>query len=325
MLTTAGAQESEDMQSAPFTINRLTESDNGEKIIQSLLASFGIEHIDPERNHILVAKNRQLTKVLGILIAEKSQEKTLKITYIYVKAMWRRLSIGNALIQQLERDCQAKGITAVTATFDHESQAMNALTQSHKGWSDGERLNAYTFTSRTAMEPILQKLETTMDHRIQQTEIIPLCDVNPQDIIRASGMNHVPQWAQLNTTNLSTAIDDLSRVFIHNNQIIGWLITFPLLDETLDYRILWVNDNHRKTGLAIRALTTIIRQAHFQDNLETATQSNDLGNPWPRGFFIMHYQNQAMVNFANKRLTAGANKRSILVYREKKVRQYSRQ
>ena len=51
--------------------------------------------------------------------------------------MWRRLSIGNALIQRLEQDCQAKGITTITATFDHENQIMNALSKSHKGWSDG--------------------------------------------------------------------------------------------------------------------------------------------------------------------------------------------
>ena len=159
-----------------------------------------------------------------------------------------------------------------------------------------------------------------MNHRSQQTEIRALCECNPQDIIHASEMNHVPQWAKLNASNLSTAIDDLSRVFVHNNQIVGWLITFPLLDKTLDYRILWVNDDHRKTGLAIRALTAIIRQAHFQDNVKTATSANDCGKPWPKGFFIMHSQNQAMVNFANKRLVPGTNQQSTLIYREKLIK-----
>ena len=298
-------------------INKLTERDKEDPKIKTLLASFGIDKTEPTKNHTLVARNQQQTKILGILIADRSQKQTLKITYIYVKPMWRRLSIGNALIQRLEQDCQAKGITTITATFDHENQVMNALTKSHKGWSDGERLNAYTFQSRSAMEPILQKLETTMGHRSKQTEIRPLCECNPQDILHASEINDVPQWAQLSATNLSTAIDNLSRVFIHNNQIIGWLITFPLLDETLDYRILWVNKDHRKTGIAIRALTAIIRQAHLQDNIETATPANDLGNPWPKGFFIMHSQNQAMVNFANKRLAQGTSQRSKLIYREK--------
>ena len=239
--------------------------------------------------------------------------------------MWRRLSIGNALIQRLEQECQVRGITTIKATFGRDNEAMNALTQSHKGWSDGERLNAYTFKSRAAMEPILQRLETPMNHRIQQTRIRPLCECNPQDIIHASEMNHVPQWAKLNATSLSIAVGQLSRVFVHNNQIIGWLITFPLLDETLDYRILWVNDDHRKTGLAIRALTAIIRQAHFQDNVETATPANDLGNPWPKSFFIMHSQNQAMINFANKRLAPGTNQRSTLIYREKPIKQIAEQ
>lgn len=308
------------MSSHFYCVNELTEQDNEDATIKTLLASFGVGKTGQTRNYILVAKNQQQTKILGILIAEKSQKQTVKITYIYVKPMWRRLSIGNALIQRLEQDCQAKGMTTITATFDRENQAMNTLTQSHKGWSDGERLNAYTFNSRAAMEPILQRLEATMNHRTQQTEIRALRECNPQDIIHASEMNHVPQWAQLNATNLSMANGDLSRVFLHNNQIIGWLITFPLLDKTLDYRILWVDDDHRKTGLAIRALTTIIRQAHFQDNVETATPANDHGKPWPKGFFIMHSKNQAMINFANKRLVPGTNQRSTLIYREKPIK-----
>ena len=302
-------------------INKLAERDKDDPTIKTLLASFSVGQTEQTRNNILVARNQQQTKVLGVLIAEECQKQTLKITYIYVKPMWRRLSIGNALIQRLEQDCQVKGITTITATFDRENQAMNALSQSHKGWSDGERLNAYTFKSRAAMEPILQRLETPMNHRTQQTEIRALSKCNPQDIIHASELNHVPQWAQLNATNLSMAIGDLSRVIFHNNQIIGWLITFPLLDETLDYRILWLNDDHRKTGIAIRALTAIIRQAHFQDNVKTATPSNDHGNPWPKGFFIMHSQNQAMINFTNKRLAPGTNQRSMLIYREKSIKQ----
>ena len=302
-------------------INKLAEQDNKDPTINSLLTSFGVGQTEQTRNNILVARNQQQTKVLGVLIAEECQKQTVKITYIYVKPMWRRLSIGSALIQRLEKECQAKGITTITATFDRENQAMNALTQSHKGWSNGERLNAYTFQSRAAMEPILQRLETTMNHRSQQTEIRALCECNPQDIIHASEMNHVPQWAQLSATDLSKAIDDLSRVFLRNNQIIGWLITFPLLDETLDYRILWVDDDHRKTGIAIRALTAIIRQAHFQDNVKTATPSKDHGGPWPKGFFIMHSQNQAMINFTDKRLAPGTNQRSMLIYREKLIKQ----
>ena len=302
-------------------INKLAERDKDDPTIKTLLASFSVGQTEQTRDNILVARNQQQTKVLGVLIAEECQKQTLKITYIYVKPMWRRLSIGNALIQRLEQDCQVKGITTITATFDRENQAMNALSQSHNGWSDGERLNAYTFKSRAAMEPILQRLETPMNHRTQQTEIRALSKCNPQAIIHASELNHVPQWAQLNATNLSMAIGDLSRVIFHNNQIIGWLITFPLLDETLDYRILWLKDDHRKTGIAIRALTAIIRQAHFQDNVKTATPSNDHGNPWPKGFFIMHSQNQAMINFTNKRLAPGTNQRSMLIYREKSIKQ----
>ena len=309
------------MPSHLFRIEKLEKIEGEDRTTQAVLARFGIETINKVKDrHILVARNQQKSKCLGLLIAEYSQRTTIKITYIHVKTMWRRLSIGQALLKRLEQDCMAKGIKTITATFDQQNHAMNALTKSQKGWSDGERLSAYTFKSRSAMEPILRKLERTMDDRTKQTEIRALSECNPQDIINASKINHVPQWAQLNTTNLSTAIADLSRVFIQNNQIIGWLITFPLPDETLDYRILWIKEDHRKTGIAIRALTAIIRQAHFQNNVETVTAANNLGNPWPKGFFTMHSKNQVMINFVNKRLAQGTNQRNSLIYRDKLIK-----
>ena len=310
------------MSTPVFSINNLEIIDSEDRTIKTLLARFRIEITNQtQERHILVARNQQQTKVLGILVAEENQKQTLKITYIYVKPIWRRLSIGNALIHQLENDCLSKGITSITATFDHQNHAMNALTTSKKGWSKGEQLNAYTFISQSAMEPVLSKLEQTMQYRNHQTTIKPLSKCNPQDILKASDGNHVPEWAKLKGFNLCDVIEEYSRIFIKGDQIIGWLITFPLLDEILDYRILWVNEDHRKTGIAIRALTAIIRQAHFQDNIETATPANDHGNPWPKGFFIMHSQNQAMINFANKRLVPGTNQRSTLIYREKPIKQ----
>lgn len=304
-------------------INKLTERDNEDPKIKTLLASFGIDKTETTKNHTLVARNQQQTKVLGILVAEESQKQTLKITYIYIKPMWRRLSIGNALIQRLEQDCQAKGITTITATFDHQNHAMNALATSKKGWSKGEQLNAYTFTSQSEMEPVLSKLEQTMQYRNHQTTIIPLSKCNPQDILQASDRNHVPEWAKLNSFNLSDVIAEYSRIFIKGDQIIGWFITFPLGNTTLDYRILWVDDEHRKSGIAIRALAEIVRQAHFQESCAMAASStnNDRGIPWPKGFFVMNAGNEAMNNFAAKRLAQGTSQQSQLIYREKRISQ----
>ena len=307
------------MKSTPFSINKITGFDNDNKMIKSLLVSLGISQEDQAKKHILVAKNQQQTKSLGILIAEKIQKQTLKITYIYVKPIWRRLSIGSALIHQLEQACKSEGVTTITVTFDRQNHAMNGMTQSQQGWSDGEPLNSYTFSSRLAMEPILQQLEQKTRHHTRRLEIRPLSECDKQNIIQASNAEHVPTWAQLNTINLREAIHDLSSVLFQNDRIIGWLLTFPLLDETLDYRILWIDSAHRKTGLAITALSQIIRKAHFQDNLGAATMSNDLGNPWLRGFFIMHSKNQAMINFVSSRLAQGINQQSELIYREKHI------
>ena len=230
------------MKSTPFFIDRPTGVDNNDKMIKSFLASLGINRKDKAKKYILVAKNQQQTKVLGIVIAEKIQEQTLKIIYIYVKPIWRRLSIGSALIHQLEQVCKTEGVTTITATFDQQNHAMNGLTKSRQGWSDGEPLNSYTFSSRLAMEPILQKLEQKTRHHMRHLETRPLSECDEQKIIQASNARDVPTWAQLDTINLREAVHNLSIVLLQNDLIIGWLITFPLLDGTLEYRILWIKE-----------------------------------------------------------------------------------
>ena len=171
------------------------------------------------------------------------------------------------------------------------------------------------------MEPVLRKLEQTVHHLKHQTRIKPLSECNPQDILEVSDTDHIPEWAQLNRYNLSEANKEFSRLFIKDDQIIGWLITFPLANETLDYRILWVDGKHRKTGVAIRALAEIIRQAHFQgsDTMATSSTNNDNGIPWSKGFFVVHAGNEAMNHFAAKRLAQGTSQQSQLIYREKRI------
>ena len=88
-------------------------------MIKSLLESLGISRENQAKKHILVAKNQQQTKALGILIAEKTQKQILKITYIYVKPIWRRLSIGSALIHQRSR--RKARVTTITVTFDRQT------------------------------------------------------------------------------------------------------------------------------------------------------------------------------------------------------------
>ena len=117
------------MASPLFRIDKLEKIDHDDQTIQTLLARFGIETTNQvKQRHILIARNQQQTKSLGVLIAEYSQRTTMKITYIYVKPIWRRLSIGSALIHQLAQGCKSEGITTITVTFDRQNHAMNGLT-----------------------------------------------------------------------------------------------------------------------------------------------------------------------------------------------------
>ena len=153
-------------------------ADGEDRINQGLMAHVGIETTSKAtRRHILIAKEQRQTKRGGILIAEESQRRTIKTTDIHVKTMWRRLSIGHGLLERLEDDCKAKGVTTITATFDQANHAMNALTKSRCGWSEAERPNAYTSSRRSAMEPVLWQLEqTARDRKLRQRCRHPLAD-----------------------------------------------------------------------------------------------------------------------------------------------------
>jgi len=304
------------------SINKLAERDNDDPTIKTLLASFSVGQTEQTRNNILVARNQQQTKVLGVLIAEECQKQTVKITYIYVKPMWRRLSIGSALIQRLEKECQAKGITTITATFDRENQAMNALTQSHKGWSDGELIYRYTFSSKQAMRPVLDDLEKLNRRSLSRSTAVtvqPLVNCDRNALIHASTSNEIPEWGQLNNHKLVSSAKDFSRVVYQDNRVIGWLITYPLGRETLDYRTLWTDQTHRNTGASLSALIEVIRKAHFQDQKDCQNDANDLGFPWPQGFFLVNSENKAMTNFVNKRLDSATPDRSELIFKEKQL------
>ena len=287
---------------------------------------------ESNRHKVLVAKNKALTSILGYLIAEITDEaatenatlidkiKIAKIIHIWVKPIWRQLHIAKSLINKLERDCQAGGIIKLTLIFDFTNEAMHALTKTDNGWCDPEYLNGYTFSSRSKMLPLLKDLK----HAIKRLQIKAVTSTlekdNFQKLIDCSQSDaQIPPWARLNLGTLQSASPEYSRIFYEDQEIVGWLITFPLANETLDYRILWLDGSHRNTGIALKALTEIMHLAHFQDPRGTKNQTKDHGYPWPKGFFVVHSENQAMENFAKKRLAPASNEQKRLVYREKSL------
>lgn len=283
---------------------------------------------------ILIAKNQSRTLIIGAIAIDmagsmieqpernRSEVTTAKIAYIHVKKAWRKLQIGAALMRAAEELCRNEGASRISMLFKSTNHAANALTSLKKGWSNGELLCGYTFSSKQAMGPILDDLETLVRRskgRSNGVRVKPLLNCDPEELIGASQANEIPEWAKLNQDKLASSAQDYSRIVYRDNRIIGWLITYPLGSETLDYRILWTEQPHRKTGATLSALIEIIRQAHFQDQKDGHNKANDKGSPWPIGFFLVNSENQAMVNFANRRLDRAKQDKSTLIFKEKQL------
>ena len=147
----------------------------------------------------------------------------------------------------------------------------------------------------------------------------PLMNCDRNQLIDASHGNEIPEWGQLNHHKLVSSAKDFSRGVYQDNRVIGWLITYPLGRETLDYRILWTDQTHRNTGATLSALIEIIRKAHFQDQKDCQNDANDLGFPWRQGFFLVNGENKAMTNFVNKRLDSAKPHKSELIFKEKQL------
>ena len=304
--------------SSLFIIDSHAKADNKNPKIKSLI-SFFVEQAEHPNVHVLVARNQLKNNIIGILIAKKTQKSKIMIDYIYVNKFYRNLDIGNSLIAHLEQKCSNQGISNITVMFDYKNNAMKALTKKERGWSNGEVLNAYSFSNRTSMEPVLRTLEQSLSRRAVKCEIRSLLEYNLEDFIKETQMNDLPEWARLNNYSLEFVSKELSRVFLHNDQLVGWLITRVDPRGALYYRTLWVNDAYRRTGIAIKALTQVVRQAHFASNIKSNSSSNQLGHPYHSGLFIFNSKNQLMTKFVNKRLLQAISQKTKLLCREKGI------
>ena len=221
-----------------------------------------------------------------------------------------------------EELCCKEGGSRISMLLDVSNHAAHALTSLQKGWSNCELVYAYTFSSKQAMGPVLDDLEK-LDRRsfCRSTGVTmqPLRNCDRDALIDASHTNEIPEWGQLDHHEIVSSAQDFSHVVYQDNRVIGWLITYPLGGETLDYRILWTDQAHRNKGATLSALIEIIRKAHFQDQKDGQNVANDLGFPWKKGFFLVNGENKAMINFANKRLDSAKQNKSQLIFKEKKL------
>ena len=158
-----------------------------------------------------------------------------------------------------------------------------------------------------------------MKRRSLQACIVPLSECNDEDLLQAAQAKNLPLWAQIDQLLLSEASREWSRVFYLKGHIVGWLMVFMLAAETLDYRSLWLDQEHRHTGIMVKALAEVMRAAHLQEGSRGSQASCESCCPWGKGFFLVSRDNQQMISWVNKRLTQGMYQMSSLVVKEKLV------
>lgn len=273
-----------------------------------------------QASRVLLAKDQQGKENFGILVfSEQKDLSKVDIKWIYVKKIWRRLSIGRSLIEYLEHDSRSKGISTISVLFDQDNCGMHGLAGSSYGWGTCGFFDAYTFSTKAALAPALIKGEATMQKKDLPACIVPLSKCNDQELLPAVKAKKLPQWAQIDELLLSEASREWSRIFYLKDHVIGWLITVPLATGTLNYQTLWVDQEHRYTGIMVKGLAEVMRAAHLQESHGISRKASDFCFPWEKGFFMVHAGNQPMTSWVKKRLTQGKHQKSSLILREKSV------
>ena len=271
-------------------------------------------------SRILLARDQRGKASVGILVfTERKALSRVCIEWVYVNKLWRNLSVGRSLIDYLERDCMHKRVSVIEVMFDQQNNGMNGLVSRVHGWNTSRFLDAYTFSAKKALVPALARGEAVMKRRSLQACIVPLSECNDEDLLQAAQAKNLPQWAQIDQLLLNEASRKWSRVFYLKGRIVGWLMVFMLAAETLDYRSLWLDQEHRHTGIMVKALAEVMRAAHLQEGSRGSQESGESCCPWGKGFFLVSRDNQQMISWVNKRLTQGMYQKSSLVVKEKLV------
>ena len=165
------------------------------------------------------------------------------------------------------------------------------------------------------MLPVLKRLESSTQKIKSKVTLKSIKEVSSVELLNSSCVdNDTPSWAFLTLDKIDHCCPEFSLIIFRDNQIIGWLLTFPLGNEILDYRTLWISPKYRNTGISLYALSTVIRCAHFRSHYKLISEA---GEPWGKGHFQVNSLNEIMMNFSDKHLAAGVDVRTKLTHQAK--------
>ena len=74
--------------------------------------------------------------------------------------------------------------------------------------------------------------------------------------------------------------------------IIEWIIIYPLGHTIPEYRLAWTKHGHRNSSATPSTLAEIIHTAHYQVALNQINRDGNKGVPWRKSCFCVKYKHE---------------------------------
>jgi GNAT superfamily N-acetyltransferase len=228
---------------------------------------------------------------IGLVLAEiQDDRQSAKVLSIFVKAAYRRLGVGMALMRELEQQLWQRGCQKVEITYSNGKESTIALENllDRLNWTTPQprMLICKSTTEKIAAAPWLYK------HTLPpELKIFPWLDLTPAQRLRIQQQQDRQPWYPKTLTPFNDEIhlEPLnSLALLYQDEVVGWTLNHRIAPNTIRYTSLFVREDLQKLGRAIALLAEAINRQVNSDIFS--------------GIWTVAVDNRSMVNFVKRRL-----------------------
>jgi GNAT superfamily N-acetyltransferase len=228
---------------------------------------------------------------IGLVLAEiQDDRQSAKVLSIFVKAAYRRLGVGMALMRELEQQLWQRGCQKVEITYSNGKESTIALENllDRLNWTTPQprMLICKSTTEKIAAAPWLYK------HTLPpELKIFPWLDLTPAQRLRIQQQQDRQPWYPKTLTPFNDEIhlEPLnSLALLYQDEVVGWTLNHRIAPNTIRYTRLFVREDLQKLGRAIALLAEAINRQVNSDIFS--------------GIWTVAVDNRSMVNFVKRRL-----------------------
>jgi GNAT superfamily N-acetyltransferase len=229
----------------------------------------------------------------------QDQSQRLCVLSVVVSKPYRRQGLGRQLLTHAEDWAKTHQLAGVNLPVPLQSNSCNALlrlTSTDHGWKGAPGKVIVGLSVSTAVEALLQRLENVVSRQGQHAswEIAPFPEQQTEALQERISMAETGQlavpWDPENGAYQWHPAAKHSRLLLHQDEIVGWLITHFVSPDCLRYAKFWVDPGWEHSGAPLSMLASVMRSAHFSGGPDVI----------PKGCFISHPCNTRFHHWANK-------------------------